>query len=147
MKKGISLVALIITIIVLIILTAAVVITGANTPENAQLAVWKNDVSAVQDAVTLCMLNNMAAAATNVGMDFNTVKWVGVTADNTAPAVDHSKFLGDDVLAMLSGVVSTNYSVDENGIVYAMVAMPGTQDTIPVYNLLGATVIPSTVVE
>ena len=62
MKKGISLVALIITIIVLIILTAAVVITGANTPENAQLAVWKNDVSAVQDAVILCMLNNMAAA-------------------------------------------------------------------------------------
>jgi len=147
MKKGISLVALIITIIVLIILTAAVVITGANTPENAQLAVWKNDVSAVQDAVTLCMLNNMAAAATNVGMDFNTVKWVGVTADNTAPAVDHSKFLGEDVLAMVSGVVSTNYSVDENGIVYAMVAMPGTQDTIPVYNLLGATLIPSTVVE
>ena len=147
MKKGISLVALIITIIVLIILTAAVVITGANTPENAQLAVWKNDVSAVQDAVTLCMLNNMAAAATNVGMDFNTVKWVGVTADNTAPAVDHSKFLGDDVLAMLSGVASTDYSVDENGIVYAMVAMPGTQDIIPVYNLLGATVIPSTVVE
>ena len=146
MKKGISLVALIITIIVLIILTAAVVITGANTPENAQLAVWKNDISAVQDAVTLCMLNNMAAAATNVAVDFNTIKWVGVTADDLAPATDHSKLLGDDVLAMLSGVVSTNYSVDENGIVYAIVAMPGTEAT-PVYNLSGATVIPSAVVE
>jgi len=146
MKKGISLVALIITIIVLIILTAAVVITGANTPENAQLAVWKNDISAVQDAVTLCMLNNMAAAATNVAVDFNTIKWVGVTFDNTAPATDHSKFLGTDVLAMLSGVESTDYSVDENGIVFSIVAMPGTEAT-PVYNLSGATLIPSTVVE
>ncbi len=147
MKKGISLVALIITIIVLIILTAAVVITGANTPENAQLAVWKNDVSAVQDAVTLCMLNNMAAADTNVGADFNTVKWVGVTIDNSAPAVEHSKFLGDDVLAMVSGVQASDYAVDENGTVYSINAMPGTQNTTSVYNLAGATAVPSTVAE
>src|SRR5574344_2094057 len=142
MKKGISLVALIITIIVLIILTAAVVITGANTPENAQLAVWKNDISAVQDAVTLCMLNNMAAAATDVAVDFNTIKWLGVTADGQAPATGHSKFLGTDVLAMLSGVAEEDYSVDENGIVYAIVAMPGTEAASPVYNLSGETAIP-----
>ncbi|MDD4066563.1 MAG: hypothetical protein PHH22_01135 [Clostridia bacterium] len=50
MKKGISLVALIITIIVLIILTAAVVITGVNAPKNEQLAVFLNNISTVQEA-------------------------------------------------------------------------------------------------
>jgi len=38
MKKGISLVALIITIIVLIILTGAVVITGVNTPKKCTVS-------------------------------------------------------------------------------------------------------------
>ena len=52
-RKGISLVALVITIIVLVVLTGAVVITGVNVPQQGQLAVFKSNVSSIQDAVTL----------------------------------------------------------------------------------------------
>ena len=61
-KKGISLVALVITIIVLIILTAAVVITGINVPTNAEKAVRDYNLTVVQDAVTLYVMNNMFAS-------------------------------------------------------------------------------------
>jgi type II secretory pathway pseudopilin PulG len=58
-KKGISLVALVITIIVLIILTAAVVITGINVPSNAEEAVANYNLTVVQDAVTIYAMNQM----------------------------------------------------------------------------------------
>ena len=77
MRKGISLVALIITIIVLIILTAAVVITGANTPQNAQLAVFLNNTSIMQEAINLKILNNMSKYATS-DLDIEKCKWIGV---------------------------------------------------------------------
>ncbi len=59
-KKGISLVALVITIIVLIILTAAVIITGVNAPQNAQSAVTAYNLQVVQDAVTIYVMNYIA---------------------------------------------------------------------------------------
>ena len=77
MKKGISLVALIITIIVLIILTAAVVITGANTPQNAQLAVFYSNITSVQESVTLKMMNNMSKYATEE-KNLEAYKWEGI---------------------------------------------------------------------
>lgn len=58
-KKGISLVALVITIIVLIILTAAVVVTGINTPQNTEYAIKMYNQSMVQDAVTLYIMTSM----------------------------------------------------------------------------------------
>ena len=58
-KKGISLVALVITIIVLIVLTAAVVITGVNVPSNADYAVKMYNKTVVQDAVTLYIMTSM----------------------------------------------------------------------------------------
>ena len=58
-RKGISLVALVITIIVLIILTAAVVVTGINTPRNTEYAIKMHNQSAVQDAVTLYIMTSM----------------------------------------------------------------------------------------
>ena len=58
-KAGISLVALIITIIVLIILTAAVIITGINTPENNEYAVKMHNKATLQDAVTLYVMTEM----------------------------------------------------------------------------------------
>ena len=63
-KKGISLVALVITIIVLIILTAAVIITGVNAPQNAQSAVTAYNLQVVQDAVTIYVMNYIADNAT-----------------------------------------------------------------------------------
>ena len=59
-KKGISLVALVITIIVLIILTGAVVITGVNVPQGGQQAVTDYNFGMVQDAVTLYIMNEIS---------------------------------------------------------------------------------------
>ena len=56
-KKGISLVALVITIIVLIILTGAVIMTGLNAPSNASSAVAAYNTTVVQDAVTIYIMN------------------------------------------------------------------------------------------
>ena len=58
-KTGISLVALVITIIVLIILTAAVIIVGINTPENNEYAVKMHNKATLQDAVTLYVMTEM----------------------------------------------------------------------------------------
>ncbi|MDD4066684.1 MAG: hypothetical protein PHH22_01745 [Clostridia bacterium] len=97
MKKGISLVALIITIIVLIILTAAVVITGVNTPQNAQLAVFLNNITTVQEAVNIKMLNNMAKYATTDG-DLEKYKWVGVIQGYTEANAENNDALPESVL-------------------------------------------------
>ncbi|MDD4066475.1 MAG: hypothetical protein PHH22_00660 [Clostridia bacterium] len=97
MKKGISLVALIITIIVLIILTAAVVITGVNTPQNAQLAVFLNNISTVQEAINIKMLNNMAKYATTEG-DLEKYKWVGVIQGYTEANAENNDALPESVL-------------------------------------------------
>ena len=130
MKKGISLVALIITIIVLIILTAAVVITGINTPQNAQLAVFKNNVSTVQEAVILKMLNNSTDAAVNE-QNAETYKWVGVVQGYTYdPTIvpTFSVAINGINTAKLSDVIKENiniseadfdkYYVDSNGVIY-----------------------------
>ena len=65
-KKGISLVALIITIIVMIILTAAVVVTGINTPRNTEYAIKMHNQAMVQDAVTLYIMTEMLNGITKV---------------------------------------------------------------------------------
>jgi len=97
MKKGISLVALIITIIVLIILTAVVVITGANVPKNANLAVFLNNISTVQEAVNIKMLNNMAKYAITEG-DLEKYKWVGVIQGYTETNAENNDALPESVL-------------------------------------------------
>ena len=130
MKKGISLVALIITIIVLIILTAAVVMTGINTPQNAQLAVFKNNVSVVQEAITLKMLNNLTDASVNE-KNAETYKWVGVVQgyiyDPTIVPTFSVSINGINT-AKLSDAIKENiniseadfdkYYIDSNGVVY-----------------------------
>lgn len=89
MKKGISLVALIITIIVLIILTAAVVMTGVNTPQNAQLAVFYNNVTNVQEAITLKIMDNMSKYADSIYVE--RYKWEDVL-DGYDPLVGEPDF-------------------------------------------------------
>ena len=66
-KRGISLVALIITIIVLIILTGAVImnITGENnTIDKAKEAVFKNDITTYRDSLAIYEMNKKLNAAT-----------------------------------------------------------------------------------
>ena len=89
MKKGISLVALIITIIVLIILTAAVVMTGVNAPQNAQLAVFYNNVANVQEAITLKIMDNMSKYADSIYVE--RYKWENVL-DGYDPLVGEPDF-------------------------------------------------------
>src|SRR5574344_1608902 len=110
MRKGISLVALIITIIVLIILTAAVIITGVNTPQNAQLAVFLNNITTVQEAVNMKMLNNMAKYATTEG-DLEKYKWVGVIAGYTETNAENNDAIPESVLQIAGQDV---LSIDES---------------------------------
>ena len=134
-KKGISLVALVITIVVMIILTGAVVITGINVPQNAQLAVFHNNIGIMQEATTTKMLNNRLKY---VRERSELYKWVdvieGYTEENAAGGIEptftvdaEGKYNGQAV-APLSTVVINNtsvseeegskYYVDRNGIVY-----------------------------
>ncbi|MDD4066538.1 MAG: bacterial Ig-like domain-containing protein [Clostridia bacterium] len=138
MKKGISLVALIITIIVLIILTAAVVITGVNTPENAQLAVFMNNISTLQEAVTLKMMNNQSKYVTE-DVNLENYKWVGIidgyteeTAETSAPNFEGATKVinGVNVLALSEDLANSlsidksslgatgEYYIDQNALVY-----------------------------
>ena len=68
-KKGISLVALVITIIVLIILTGAVIMTGLNAPSNASEAVANYNTTVVQDAVTIYVMNYVVSDTSKTVMD------------------------------------------------------------------------------
>ena len=130
-RKGISLVALVITIIVLVVLTGAVVITGVNVPQQGQLAVFKSNVGSIQDAVTLKMLNNMAD---KVSSNNENVKWIGVASGYTEESIANpptfgTKINGVDVVALDASLKNemqikdeefAKYFIDENGIVYHM---------------------------
>ena len=84
MKKGISLVALIITIIVLIILTAAVIWSSGDTPEQTKLAVFYNDITVVQEAVTTKMLTNYVDdAISSLGEASSVNKWKNILSSDT----------------------------------------------------------------
>ena len=138
MKKGISLVALIITIIVLLILTAAVVITGVNTPENAQLAVFMNNISTIQEAVTLKMMNNQSKYVIE-DVNLENYKWVGIIEGYTEEMAEISAPDFEGATKVINGVnllalsedlanslsidinklgVTGEYYVDENALVY-----------------------------
>lgn len=78
-KKGISLVALIITIIVMVILTSAVVMVGKNVPQGAQLAVFKANVATLQEAVTMKMLENELKDVNDGNKESS--KWIGIIKD------------------------------------------------------------------
>ena len=105
-KKGISLVALVITIIVLIILTAAVVITGLKTPANAEQAVRNYSTTVVQDAVTIYVMNNMFTKMS----DYN----VSATSQNTLT---------------VQAILSTAQKVDINGTATDVTLYNFTNDT------------------
>lgn len=102
MKKGISLVALIITIIVLIILTAAVIWSGADTPEQTKLSVFYNDISTLQDAVTLKILSNVA--------DMETKEWLKEQTDETTGETTIvSSADVNNPYGKYAGLISTDY--------------------------------------
>jgi len=159
MKKGISLVALIITIIVLIILTAAVVLTSVNTPQTAQLAVFYNNIATVQEAVRLQMNNNLTKYVANGTNNLIKYKWVGVVKDYTennaedgiSPSFNSATIQGINV-AKIDFTIKKNisisdeefgkYYVDNKGIVYYEGFI---YDGIKYYNrLITEVLVPST---
>ena len=128
-KKGISLVALVITIVVMIILSGAVIITGISVPQDAQLAVFKSNIATVQDAVTMKMLNNQIDNVTSANKE--NLKWVGVVKDyDGSKEIDFSKgeVVGGVLALPLSEELTSsvnikekelaNYYITEEGIVY-----------------------------
>ena len=134
-KKGISLVALVITIVVMIILSGAVVITGINVPQNAQLAVFHNNIGIMQEATTTKMLNNRLKY---VSERSELYKWVdvieGYTEESAAGGIEptfavnaEGKYNGQAVAALSNVVINSTsiseeegskYYVDRDGIVY-----------------------------
>ncbi|MBR5227091.1 MAG: hypothetical protein IKV94_00415 [Clostridia bacterium] len=52
MKKGVSLIVLVITVLILAILVAMVSIPGADVLKNSKLAAFYEDITKIQDAVT-----------------------------------------------------------------------------------------------
>ena len=129
MKRGISLVALIITIIVLVILTGTVIMNAINIPSNANLTVFKTNVGSIQDAVTIKMLNNLTENAANYNEN---AKWIGVvegyTIDDIASAPVFDKQInGVNVAALdvslkdslsITDEEFVKYYVSENGTIY-----------------------------
>ena len=98
MKKGISLVALIITIIVLIILTAAVIWSSGDTPEQTKLAVFYNDITVVQEAVTTKMLTNYVdEAISSLGEASATSKWKNILSNDEVTGTPLNTVLGNSV--------------------------------------------------
>ena len=126
-RKGISIVSLVITIIVLIVLSGAVIMTGVNVPNNAQLAVFKSNVTTVQEAVTMKMLNNRLEY-----INSENAKWIGVASGYTEANIENAPVFnrqvnGVNVVALDASLKSSivisdeefaKYYVDENGIVY-----------------------------
>lgn len=96
-RKGISLVALIITIIVLIVITGAVVLTGVKTPQNARLAIFYNNIATVQEAVSLKIVNNMSKYSKDTDKNVNVFKWEGVI-NNFVPSNGAPNFTNSDII-------------------------------------------------
>lgn len=76
MKKGVSLVTLIITIIILIILTAGVVMIGMGNVGNASLAVLESNISTVKEAVNTKMSSNLIKYSKE--RDLELYSWIGI---------------------------------------------------------------------
>ncbi|MDD4067113.1 MAG: hypothetical protein PHH22_03985 [Clostridia bacterium] len=120
MKKGISLVALIITIIVLITLTSAVVLTGINTTQEAQLAVFYNNVSTMQEAVQLKINNNITEYALKGIDNLEIYKWVGVVENYTEsnakssinPTFDNTT-INEISVAKIDNSIKNNISISD----------------------------------
>lgn len=140
MRKGISLVALVITIIVLIILAAAVMLTGANTPGTAKVAVFLNDAGNIQDAVTIYRLNHMAEYQGVLPelTDPATIEST-TTAAVTIDEVKYYNFASDVDLNELGlqGVDLSKWALSENGKVAHKtgIKLKGSDDVYTYYNV------------
>ena len=104
MKKGISLVALIVTIIVLIILTLAVIWTSGDTPEQAKLAIFYNDVTVIQEAVTTKSLTNYVdASVANSGETAGVLKWKGIVSNTKVDGENVNEVVDADLYYFQAG--------------------------------------------
>ncbi len=132
-KKGISLIVLTITVVVLILLVGALIISGVNAQKRGTFAIFANNITALQDEVTLKMLNNTIEGTSN-GYIIENYKWEGVvqgyTYDNENANIEpifNQKINGVDAVnlaeEMREGTNMTaeefaKYYVDKRGVLY-----------------------------
>ena len=126
-RRGISIVALIITTIVMVILTAAVLMVGVNVPNSASVAVFKASVGNVQDAVSIKMVNNMLKYQS---MESDNVKWIGVasgyTEANIAVAPNFNERINGVPVVALDNSIKENLSISDEEFVKYYVSQDGT---------------------
>ncbi len=89
-KRGITLVALIITMVVMAIFVSSIVFLGVGAIEEAQLAEFNSRVSKVEEAVNLSISANLLKYAENE-LDF--YQWVGVIEGYTESDAQNSTAL------------------------------------------------------
>lgn len=132
-KRGITMIALVITITVSLILTAAVVMTGSKVPETAELATFMNDISILQENISTKLMTNKYKDPNDPYAENN--KWIGIISEdsfdeNGVPIFDIPLSLGEETVnvallstALLDSVSMTEaqlaqYYVDAQGNVY-----------------------------
>ena len=120
MKKGISLVALVITIIVLIILTAAVILTATNSNifGKSEEAVFKSDVTAFNEELTKSILEEQLQNNTFKPSDVNATKdgTENASIEKWIPSIKGTKY--EDKFEIANGKLKFK-GTDANEIKYA----------------------------
>lgn len=89
-KKGITLVALIITMVVMAVFISSIVFVGVGAIEEAQFAEFNSRVSKVEEAVNLKISANLLKYAEN---DLDYYQWVGVIEGYTESDAQNSTAL------------------------------------------------------
>lgn len=133
MKKGVSLVILIVSVIVILVLSSAVILNSRKVPSTVDLAVFLSDIGNMQDLVDMTTMNNMVKA-TNEGAktteEIRKAQWVGVIKNyNVEEGFKSTHTVNGKNVAVLDGQSLSQqlslgasevekYGVDENGTVY-----------------------------
>ena len=119
MKKGISLIVLVITIIVMIIIAGAIIISlnGTNVVNRANEAVTAADEANLRSALTLEYAEMMALNHDNVTTN-------DVVATSTDTTVDTAEKRYDAVLAQFAKLVTAGYDVVTNSDLTFTVVKP-----------------------
>ena len=136
-QKGITLIALIITIVVLLILSGVTIAQIANNESAQQKAVeakQKNDVGAELDAIKIAVVSSIAEGELNLKVDVPTLK---AGLEGLVEEDGRLRITKDNSPWIVTGKTGMKYKITENGIVtsaepVASVEFVNTTDSIAV---------------
>lgn len=111
LKKGISLITLVITIIVIIILAGAVILTlSQNNPiQSANQAVFKSNVSGYNDELSLWMTSKYASNGGNFDAE-------GVNANNSD--IKYQGLNIQDIIKSMSDTEASKFAIEDGRLIY-----------------------------